>query len=55
MPIFGKADKVLIGEAKEGKAMLFTNNSKRLIRDGARLDSALIGSGLWNVTTGTYL
>lgn len=53
---FGKTDALLVENAKKGEATLFTNNSKRLIRDGVRLDSALTaGSRGWDVTTGGYV
>ena len=55
MSSFGKSDALLVENAKKGEATLFTNNSKRLLRDGVRLDSVLTaGSRGWNVTTGEW-
>jgi hypothetical protein len=52
MSSFGKSDALLEKLAKEAEATLFTNNSKRLIRE-VRFDPALAGRGGFNIVTGT--
>ena len=54
MSSFGKSDALLEKNALRAEAALFTNNSKRLIRDGVRLDSALVGGSVWDITTGEW-
>jgi len=56
MSSFGKSDALLEKNALRAEATLFTNNSKRLIRDGVRLDAALTATGRgWDIATGSWL